>query len=178
MPGYEIALWTTSLILAVAGISFGIVASVNSRKANMKVQALVSDSWIVEESQKRFFKEMQRIVASNNVAIRELRKGLKFFDYSILSSATRWAPIPERVMNTLKKSEYKDIAEHFMDMKRKSDLTFKEIVPDFKILSTDSKISEKTSKELVKFHQQIIKISKAIMKEYIDLMSPTNQTGV
>lgn len=178
MPGYEIALWTISLVLATSGLSFGIVASINSRKANTRIQALVSDSWIIEESQKRFFKEMQKIVASNNIAIRELRKNLKFFDYSILSSATRWTPIPDRVMETLRKSEYREISEHFMEMKRKSDMIFKEIVPDFKILSTDTKISEQTSKDLVKFHQQIIRISKEIMKEYIDLMSPTKQTGV
>ena len=32
MPNYEIALWSVSLILAITGIAFGIVASINSYK--------------------------------------------------------------------------------------------------------------------------------------------------
>lgn len=169
MPSYEIALWSVSLILAITGIAFGIVASINSSRANKKVQALVSESWIADETNKLFFKNMKIVVAENGYAIKALKKQITYFEYSSISSQTRWAPIGDKVQESLKKTEYNVIAEHFMEMKNKSDDEFKEIITDFSILAEDKKIDETTAKKLIKHHQNTMVLAKNIMKEYISL---------
>ena len=64
---------------------------------------------------------------------------MTYFEYSSVSSRPRWTPIGDKVKESLKKTEYNVIAEHFMEMKNKFDKEFKEIITDFSIIAEDKK---------------------------------------
>ena len=162
----NIILWTLSLFLASFGIMFGIIASYNSRKANNSIRTIISDSWISDESQTLFFKNIKSILFENKKLIKNLQDKLSYYDYHINTTNSRLGVIPSNVIKRLKKSKYNDIIDEYVTSKDMLDRKFKDIIKDYKILESDEVISKIISKKLIKYHQQVTIFCSEILKKY------------
>ena len=168
----NILLWTISLTLAVAGITFGIIASINATKANRQIKELVVDQLVAEEASKHFFEIPQSINTANKTVLRKLRgtKEILMNDYAIMATKTRMAPMSKRVAKHIGDSEYGDLAIHYVNSKVRLDSLFRESIIDYEMLSTASKINKSLRKQLIKYHVQVSIEQEAIMKEYYSLI--------
>lgn len=164
----EIVLWTTSLTLALAGITFGIIASINATKANKQIQELVADQMVSEEASKYFYTLPQDVKTSNKWILKKLtsNRKLTYVDYSASASATRMAPLPVRIDKHLERSEYKDLALHYIDSKKRLDEEFNSVINDFSILVENKEIPKTMIAKLVKYHEKVSIEQTAILKEY------------
>ena len=166
----NIVLWTISLLLAAVGIIFGIIASLNSHKANIAVKDLVASSWIADESEKLFFKNMKRLITSNNDVLTLLKSPITYRGYSRAANGTRFVPINTRSSSMLENTEYIDVLERYVDYKIELETNFKNIIESFKILSTTKKVPPVKRKELIEYHKNISKVASEIIKEYTKLI--------
>ena len=166
----NIVLWTFSLILAAVGIIFGIIASVNSHKANLAVKDLIASSWIADESEKIFFKNMKKLIVSNDIVLSLLKKPTTYRAYSRTANGTRFAPINTRSSDMLENTEYIDILKLYVKKKNLLESNFKKIIESFKVLSTTKKIVPLKRKELIDYHKSISKVASNIIKDYTKLI--------
>lgn len=164
----EIILWASSLTLAIAGITFGIIASINATKANKQIQDLVADQMVSEEAAKYFYSLPQSVNTSNKRILRKLvgKEKLTYLDYSSSASATRMAPLPMRVEKHLGKSEYKDLSLHYIDSKKRLDEEFINVIKDFSILIENKEIPKFMVAKLIKYHEKVSNEQTSILKEY------------
>ena len=164
----NIILWTTSITLAVAGIAFGISASINATRANKQIKELVSDQILSEEANKSFFTKLSIINNKNRSIIKflNLEKDVFYMDYSLKASETRMIPIPKRIEKYLMDSEYKDLTIKYIEIKYSIDENFKKIIGNYEILSSKKNISKSRRVSLIKYHELMIFELKKIMKEY------------
>lgn len=167
----EIILWTTSLTLAVGGITFGIKASVNATKANKQIQEIVADQMVSEEASKYFFTQTQYLNSSNKKVIKILMKEeeITYSDYSALASRTRMAPLPSRIEKHLEKTEFKDVTIHYLEAKERLENSFKDIFGDLSILVENKAITKTKLAKLIKYHEHVSTEQTAILKEYTHL---------
>ncbi|MCK5945989.1 MAG: hypothetical protein KAG04_01820 [Mycoplasmataceae bacterium] len=166
----NIILWTFSLILAAVGIIFGIIASVNSHRANIAVKDLIASSWISDESEKLFFKNMKRLIIANNHVLTLLKSPTTYKSYSLAANGTRFSPINTRSAAMLEETEYKDVLESYINNKQKLEASFKKIVESYKVLSTTAKIVPAKRNDLIKYHKSISKVASGVIKEYTKLI--------
>ena len=171
----NIILWTISLLLSVVGITFGIIASWNSSKANRSIKELIEASWVAEEAEKFFFNNMKTAKAANAKTISKLREKegkLKYSQYSMLSSNTRFFPINRRAQQILKESEYGELLKMFLSSKTELDLKFSNVFKQsFDILRTTAKIDDDLKKELLDYHKTISKAISLIIYEYTNILA-------
>lgn len=164
----NITLWTVSLTLAALGISFGIIASINSAKANKQIKELVADQMIAEEASKYFYTLLQKMSIQNKNTLKKLKgkASLKYNDYSIMASQTRMAPLPKRVEKYLYSTEYSDLTKHYIDCKVRLDAIFESSFNGYEILATTNNILKEDRKKLIKYHEQMTLEYNSILKEY------------
>lgn len=170
----NILLWTFSLTLAVVGILFGIIASINSSKANRKVQDLISNTFVAEESQKFLFDNIKNVVTANRKTIRALKYGITYADYSLVSSHTRLHLLSKSTIQMLSDTEFRDVTRMYLDIKDTLDRRFASIV-NISNLSTKKKISESIQQELREYHQQVIVSATDIIKAYTATIDYTTE---
>ena len=163
----DIILWTFSLLLAVIGITFGLIASYSSTKANRKIEELISNTWIHDESKKFFFENMQKIVVANKEALLELAKSdATYFLYSKTSTRTRMVPQSMQFVAKVKNSEFSALSQTYQEFRMVLDQKFREIFSDLSILAKEQKIDKKHKAELIEYHKEVINIASKIMKDY------------
>lgn len=174
----DILLWTFSLTLGVLGIIFGFMAQRNSSKANAKIKELISSSWVLDESQKIFFDNIKSVSMSNKACIDLLQpeKDITFQRYATHAAQGRLIPISNQIMEIIKDTEFRDIAQTYVHTKRALDEMFvKTVGGDFSILSSDKVISKKMKKDLVKYHHLVVENATAIIKTYNHIIRITNE---
>jgi len=168
---YEIILWTTSLLLAVFGLTFGIKAAINSNKANNKLKELIATTWISEESEKIFFRNIKEIVRENRLTLLELKKkNCTYQRYNKHGAYTRLNPVSKSVIDSLKNTEYSDLIDLYMFLKREQDEEFVNAInAHFELLTSRKIIGKKIVNLLIEHHQKINAQSKLIMKKYVEV---------
>ena len=167
----NIWLWTISLMLAVVGIAFGIIASMNSHKANLAVKELVASSWIADESEKIFYKNLKELLRINNKVTALLKATTTFKHYSIVANGTRLTPINTRSFTMLKETEFKEIVKKYRKYKKEIENDFSTIITDFAILGQTKKIPVVKRKELGHYHQKITKFVSEMIGDYTKLIN-------
>lgn len=174
MDKINIILWTISLILAIAGISFGIIASINATKANHQIKELVSDQMVSEEANKYFFEIPNNLNAENRVILKKLKnkdKVILFTDYSLNAAQTRMPPMSVRIEKYLKLSEFKDLTAHYTESKIRLDKKFKGVIRDYEILASPKPLPKIKKTQLVKYHEEVVTELKLLLKEYYTITS-------
>lgn len=167
MNEINIALWSTSLTLAVIGITFGIVASINASRANQKIQNIITASFSSEKAQKLFFEDVREIGLSNFKTLSILKsEDLVFQNYDSYAATGRFIPISNVTLKILINSEYRDLTIYYLRVKKKFDKEFINIIKDLSILKTNKKIPLKMRNALKKYHQDLIKTTKVILHRY------------
>ncbi len=162
----NIALWTVSLVLAISGIVFGIIASYNASKANASVANLIKTRGVKEAARKYFFDSLKLNIQANRLSIKKLKEvSMTAFDYSIVSTSTRMSFINNETTQLLKESEYAALIEKFETCKSRLDELFAKAI-DIKKLSTTEKIDSATKKNLISYHESVIEISSGLMREF------------
>ena len=178
MNTIDIALWSTSLTLAVAGIFFGVIASINSSRANNQIKELVRDQMVSEESNKYFFTNLSELKKTNKKVLKDISAEdlkIQYNEYADLSIGTRFAPIPTRVEKYLMQTEFKDLLEHYVDAKTRLDQIFKEMFEgNFEQLVEQKQVTKSVIKKLIKYHEQVAIESGSIIREYISLNKSLN----
>lgn len=164
----NIILWTVSLTLAALGISFGIIASINSTKANKQIKELVADQMVAEEASKYFYAMLQKMNIQNKNTLKKLKgkTPVKYNDYAIMASQTRMAPLPKRVEKYLYNTEYADLTRHYIDCKVRLDAMFESSFNGYEILATTNNILKDERQKLIKYHEQMTIEYNSILKEY------------
>lgn len=168
MDALNISLWTISITLALAGITFGIIASINSNKAAKQVKDLVADQLVSEEASKYFFTIPQSIGTDNKSVLTRLKSKdeIDYIQYSILAAKTRFAPIPGRVERHLKESEFSDIMNRYIKEKMELDALFIKIIKNYSVLTENKSIPKGIREKLIKYHIKIGELQSIIMKDY------------
>ncbi len=162
----NIILWTVSIVLAVSGIVFGIIASYNSSKANKSIKNMLQTKGVKESARKYFFDSLKDSIHANRKSIKKLEEPkLTFFDYSIVSTSARLSFINAETAKLLRDSEYSDLIEKFQTCKTRLDELFTDSI-NIKELSTTSAMDKKTKQKLIGYHESVIKISTELMKEF------------
>lgn len=171
MDSTNIILWTSSLILAVTGIVFGIIASINSTKANRNIENLLRDQLVSEEASKYFYSFLESINHTNKTMLTKLQStnGVKWSSYSTLAIKTRMAPIPRRIEKHLLTTEYRDLMIHYADTKLRIDSRFLSIIESYEVLASVEKISPQKNKALIDYHKSLGSEISTILKEYYAL---------
>ena len=163
----NIILWTVSLLLAVLGILFGFLASINSRKANMSIENIINNRGIEEDARKYFFDKMKSTVAANKKSMKALEKeNITYFDYSIVTIRTRFPFIDSQAIEKFKKSDYINVINTFLDGKRELDKEFVESVDGLQKLNSDKHISVQRKENLKKYHAKVIVQASQIIKDF------------
>ena len=162
----NIILWTTSLILAVGGIIFGITASLNSKHANEQLKKMMNEQMVSEEASKYFFRHPSSINAANRKIVTKLKKEISWNTYNSLISETRLDPLPKRVVDYLTKTDFKILVDKYSSSKKQLQQQFVEITDTLKKLSRTSKISIADKNQLIKYHQKSILFLSDILKSY------------
>jgi len=166
----EVTLWTISLSIAVFGAVFGVSATINSKKANKKLTELIATTWIAEESEKLFFTNIKEITKENRLTLIELKKkNCTYQQYNRHGVYTRMNPVPKTVTESLKDTEYSDLIDLYIFLKKEQDINFKSIINSFEVLSTRRIIDRKKVRSLIIHHQNINKHAKLIMKKYVEV---------
>ncbi|NQZ65988.1 MAG: hypothetical protein HRT99_02070 [Mycoplasmatales bacterium] len=168
----NILLWTFSLLLAVAGIFFGIVASINSSRANNKLKEIISDQIVSEEAQKYFFTLSKKTSTANKKVIIKLKETINFTysEYSIDAVSTRMVPMPPRLLKHLESSEFSNLAQYYLKSKKELEIQFRDILPDLSILVEGVNIDSKEREKLIEYHIYAQQIFSNIMKGYYQLI--------
>lgn len=170
MKTADIILWTFSLLLGVLSIVFGIIASISSTKANNKIETLINTSFIADETQKYFFNHMKTInVTSKKILSYLEEEKATFHDYSLISSETRFSPMPQKTKTVLLESEYQLIVDYYYDTKTSLDAEFKWIINDYSILAEKKEIPAETKRLLMKYHQRLITEASKIIAQYAQI---------
>jgi len=165
------------LALAVIGITFGIVASVNSSKANKQVQDLIANTFIAEESQKFLFDNLKNVITQNRKAVKALGEDMTYSDYSLAAANTRMHILSKATSVALAKTEFKDIVSLYIETKETLDSRFVSIV-NVKDLSTKKKISKTKREDLIDYHKQVISSVTSIIKGYTATISFTKEVDI
>lgn len=170
MSTADIVLWTTSLILACTGIVFGVIASINSSKANRNIENLIRDQLVAEEASKYFYYNLEKISQGNKDVLAIIRqknkRRISWTKYSSLSAKTRLAPIPKRVEKHLLLTEYADLMKHYADTKARLDSTFYELIGTYDTLVQTTFVEPEKIAELLNYHKALGAEVSAILKEY------------
>lgn len=163
----DIILWTFSLVLAVIGITFGLIASYSSTKANRKIEELILDKWIHEESKKFFFENLQDIIVANKEALISLAKTeATYFKYSRISTKTRMIPQSQAFSLKAKDTQFSTLSKSYQELRSTLDAKFREIFSDLSVLSQDEVIDKTHKAKLIDYHKQVITIASQIMRDY------------
>ena len=162
----NILLWTASLLLAVGGIIFGIIASLNSKNANEQLKKIMNERMTTEEASKFFFKYPSSVNLENRKIIAKLKKDLTWSKYNSLISATRLDPMPKRVSDYLQNTDFKELVDKYLFAKKELQNNFITITDSLEKLSKTTKITIKEKKELIKYHQKSISFLSNILKTY------------
>ena len=164
----EIALWTSSISLAIFGIVFGVIASINSRNANKQVQQLVEEQIISNEAINFFYEVPKKIGLTHRSLIDKYltNKTLTWKEYGILTAEARFAPMSKRIIDFLSKTEYNDLVHSYIFLKERLDHVFKEVVEDLSRLGSSKPISESFKKKLIEYHKYALKETTLILKRY------------
>ena len=166
MDSLNITLWTTSLILAIGGIIFGIIASLNSKNANEQLKRMMNEQMVSEEASKFFFKYPGSINVSNRKIVARLKKDISWSKYNSLISETRLYPMPKRVNDYLCKTDFKELVQKYVFAKKELQKNFISITDSLEKLSKTTKITIAEKKQLIKYHQKSISFLSNILKTY------------
>ena len=165
----NIALWTSSLIIGLFGLIFGIIASINATKANQQIRHLISKTWIVQETEKLFFEKIQKLINLNQNVIRKLRNlknSISFLEYSVMASPTRLAPLPKFTFDALKKSDYMQLANNYSRYKTDLDEEFFKHFRDLETLKSNKTMTKIQRENMLNYHKKVALKLKEIIREY------------
>lgn len=177
MKTADIILWTFSLFLAVLGILFGIIASVSSTRANKKIEEIINNSVITDESQKYFFNHAKAIVvASKKIATYLDSPKATFSGYSSHSTETRFSPLPQKTRVVLSKSEYSELVDKYVQSRIFLESEFRNIFTDLSVLSERKNIDAKTKSALRDYHKKVIAQSSVILSMYAQINNEITNT--
>ncbi len=166
----EITLWSISLSLATFGSIFGIIAAVNSKKANKKLTELIATTWITEESEKLFFYNIKNILKENVQTLSALKEpNCTYHKYNQHGAYTRLNPVSKVVITSLKNTEFSELMDFYIKCKKKQDEEFALVIDNnFEILNKRIKIDIEMIEKLIKYHKHINLQSKLIMRKYVE----------
>ena len=171
----NILLWSVSLTLAVIGVSFGVIASIYSTKANKKIKDLISNTFVSEESQKFLFDNLKNVITANRKTIRSFNnENLTYSEYLLVSSHSRMHLLSKSTIDVLSETEFKDLVNRYIEIKKTLDKKFTEIVK-IKNLSTKKVIPLKLRESLKKYHHLVISSATDIIKSYIATIDYTTE---
>lgn len=177
MNQINIALWSTSLTLAVIGISFGIIASINASRANQKIKNIIMVSFSSEKAHKLFFEDIKKIIYENEYSLARLDKTIKFNEYAAMAAQGRLVPIAGATLKILEASEYQELVLYYLEIKKILDKRFANIIQNFHILRTEKVISANMRKKLQTYHESVIRLTKIILHRYDSVLTNTIETS-
>lgn len=177
MKTADIALWTVSIFLSVVGIIFAFIAAASSTKANKKIESLIHNSFVADETQKYFFNQMKAILIASKKVITYLDSPkASYSGYSSHSTETRIAPLPHKTRSVLLTTEYQMITERYRESRMSLDDDFKKILPDLAVLQSKGKIDAKTKKALQDYHKSVMAEATKCIAAYTQLNSDHTRT--
>lgn len=177
----DIICWAVSFALALLGILFGFIASVQSSRANRKIKELISSSWAVDEAQRIFFDNIKTISLSNgqSISLLETKKKLTYREYAMHSSNGRLIPLSGKVIEVISETEFKDLAKTYVSVKKGLDDLFIEVIGgDFSILSENIEITKEMRAKLIKYHNEVIHNAKGIIRQYNHILGSTESISL
>lgn len=176
----DIICWTVSFILALLGIGFGFVASVQSSRANRKIKELISSSWAVEETQRLFFDNIKAVSLINNqcIALLDSKKKVTYREYSMHAAQGRLIPLNGKVLEIVAQTEFKDLAHSYITIKKTLDDMFFETIGDLSVLSEATEIPKTAREKLIRYHKEVVKDASHIIRSYNHILGATETVSL
>ena len=176
---WNITLWTLSLILAISGIIFGIIASINSSHANKSIKDLITTKGVEDSARRFFFDNLKLTITANRKSIKYLQAGkTSYIDYSIVNTPSRMNFIDSETVALLKESDYANLINSFEDTKERLEKMFAKTIGGLKKLSSNEIMTAAVRKKLVEYHSLVITASTDIVREFTNSSGSTKTVDI
>ena len=165
----DIILWTLSITLAIVGIVFGIIASLNSKKSNDTIKELMFQQHTQKTSREFFLDRLKVVIKSNKKAIKFLEVGDVYYnEYGYILDETRLPFISKNTKSVLINGGYVEHIAKYTRVKNTLEGMFADALQNnFGMLNKRILVEEATVSYLIEYHQSVIDFSKNMMKSYI-----------
>ncbi len=164
----NIVLWTISLVLSVSSISFAVLATYFSSKANQRIKATISAEWIINATTKHFFDNMKDIQKINVEIIKKLSSTISYNEYVHIAKHTRFAIISSTSQDIIKGTKYSEILTYYTEAKKELQHRFASIL-NFKLLTSTENMPTMTKKDLTEYHRLIQTKSREILSMFAEV---------
>ena len=177
MDTRDIVLWTVSITLAVVGIVFGVIASINSSKANRRVREMIKTVFVTEEAQRYFYHSLKDVIVGHRQVLKKLNDpNISYYEYSIASLQGRMVPISKISFEALQDTEYINIAHTYIEIKNHYDKEFKRIFTNLELLSSNRKLPKTIKNELIDYHRECQRDVTELIKQYNNIAVVIKET--
>lgn len=165
----DIILWTFSITLAIVGIVFGVIASLNSKKSNDTIKELMHQQHTQKTSRDFFLDKLKVVIKANRRAIKHLEVGDVYYDeYNYVLEETRLPFISKNSTKVLIDGGYVEHIAKYTKVKHNLETVFADILKNnYGVLEKHILVDDNSIVYLTEYHQSVIDFSSNMMKSYI-----------